>query len=82
MTAPRPPVPVESKVKWSTVGAYVGASAGLFVLELIAAEPVIVTPMPDVLEPFVLAVLPALIALFGGWKAAHTPRPDLPMRDR
>lgn len=51
---------------------------GLFVVELIAAEPVIVTPLPDVLEPFVIALMPALVALFGGWRAKHTPRPDLP----
>lgn len=74
--------PVEGKVKWSTAGAYVASAAGLFVAELVADQPVLVTPMPDWLEPIVLSLLPAAVAFLAGLKARHTPRPDLPMRDR
>jgi hypothetical protein len=68
---------VESKVKWSAGGAYIGFATLVFVLELIAREPVLITPLPDVLEPLLLAVVPALVALVGGLRAKHTPRPDL-----
>lgn len=73
--------PIENKVKWSTAGAYVGTSAAMFVLELIAGEPVLVTPLPDVLEPLVLALAPALVTFLAGVRAKHTPRPDLPPGD-
>lgn len=81
---PRPAAdarPIEAKVKWSTVGAYVGASVALYVAELIAAEPVLVTPLPDVLEPLVLALAPGLVAFLAGVRAKHTPRPDLQLGD-
>ena len=73
--------PVENKVKWSTAAAYVGAAAGMYVLELVAAEPVVITPLPDVLEPMLLAIVPGLLALLAGLRAKHTPRPDLPPGD-
>lgn len=82
MTGPRPTPPVEGKVKWATVGAYVGSTVGMFAVELIAKEPVLVTPLPDVVEPFVLALMPAFVALLAGIRARHTPRPDLPMDQR
>lgn len=72
---------VESKVKWSTAGAYVGFSVGMYALELIAGDPVLVTPLPDALEPLVIGVIPAVIAFLGGLRARHTPRPDLPPGD-
>lgn len=80
---PRPATsaPVESKVKWSTVGAFVGFSALMYVIELIAGDPVLVTPLPDVLEPLALGVAPALVAFLAGLRAKHTPRPDLPPGD-
>ncbi len=68
-------------MKWSTAGAYIGAAAGMYVLELIAGDPVLVTPLPDVLEPVVLAIVPGLLALIAGLRAKHTPRPDLPPGD-
>ena len=71
--------PVEAKVKWSTAAAYIGSAAGMYVAELIAGDPVLVTPLPDVLEPVVLAILPGVLALLAGLRAKHTPRPDLPI---
>lgn len=73
--------PVENKVKWSTAAAYVGSAVGMYALELIAGEPVLITPLPDVLEPVVLAIVPGLLALLAGLRAKHTPRPDLPPGD-
>lgn len=69
---------VEKKVKASTVGAFLGFSALVYLLELALATPVLVTPLPDVLEPLFLALLPSLITLVAGYRAQHTPRPDLP----
>lgn len=72
---------VETKVKWSTAGAYIGFSLLAYVLELVSSDPVLVTPMPDVLEPLVISVAPALLAFVLGLRAKHTPRPDLPPGD-
>lgn len=71
-------VKVESKVKWSAAGAYIGFSLLAYALELIAGDPVLVTPLPDVLEPLALSIAPALLAFVLGLRAKHTPRPDLP----
>jgi hypothetical protein len=73
---------VERKVTAATVAAYVGLAAVAYVIELVAAEPIIVSPLPDVLEPLVLALVPALAALVAGYRARHTPRPDLPPAQR
>lgn len=77
-----PAAPVEAKVKWSSIWAYIGATLAMFVVELVSSDPVIVTPMPDVVEPFVLALAPALLGLLAGIRTKHTPRPDLPIGDR
>lgn len=72
---------VESKVKWSTVGAFVGLGVLGYVLQLVGDQPVLVTPLPDAIEPLVLAIVPALAAFVAGLRAKHTPRPDLPPGD-
>lgn len=73
---------VERKVTFASVGAYLGFAALGYVVELVAAEPVLVTPLPDVLEPLLLALVPALGSLIAGYRARHTPRPDLPPAQR
>lgn len=73
---------VEGKVKWASVAAYLGSAAALGLLEAVTAQPALVTPLPDALEPFVFAVIPGLVTLFAGWRAKHTPRPDLPTSQR
>ena len=70
---------VEEKVKWSTAAAYIGSAVGMYAVELIAGDPVLVTPLPDVLEPVVLAILPGLLPLLAGLRAKHPPRHDLPI---
>lgn len=73
--------PIENKVKWSTAGAYIGFTVGMYALELVAGDPVLVTPLPDALEPLAIGVIPALVAFLAGLRAKHTPRPDLPPGD-
>jgi hypothetical protein len=70
---------VERKVSWASVGAYLGSAAALGLLEAVTDQPALVSPLPDPLEPFVFAIIPGLLALFAGWRAKHTPRPDLPV---
>ncbi|MFZ4160413.1 holin [Streptomyces griseoincarnatus] len=65
---------VESKVKWSTAGAYLASSGVLGVLGAVD-ESRIVEGMPDSISALVLALVPALVTLASGWKAKHTPRP-------
>ncbi len=72
---------VEAKVRWATLWAYFGSALGMHAVELIARDPVLVTPLPDVVEPFVVALAPALLALLAGIRTRHTPRPDLPLTD-
>lgn len=79
---PDRPAPLERKVTFAGVGAFLGFAALGYVVELVAAQPVLVTPLPDALEPLVLALVPALGAMIAGYRARHTPRPDLPPADR
>lgn len=73
---------VEPKVTWATIGTFIGINVLLYVLELIRDTPLIVTGLPDWLEPPLLAALPTLIALVAGYRARHAPRPDLPPSQR
>ncbi len=81
MTAPVPPAgqskSVETKVKASTAATYVGSLVLLSVMQAVGADPLLVTPLPDWLEPIVLAIAPAVVAFLGGYSAPHTQRPDL-----
>jgi hypothetical protein len=74
--------PVETKVKAASALTYLAGVAGLAVINAVQGEPVLISSMPDWLEPFVLSLLPAAGAAIGGWIAPHTPRPDLSPLDR
>lgn len=70
---------VETKVWWGTLGFYL---AGVVVLALTNAftandNQLLIAAMPDVIEPFVLPAVPAVVGFITGWAARHTPRPDL-----
>jgi hypothetical protein len=65
---------VESKVKWSTAGAYLASSGVLGVLGAVE-DSHIVDGMPDSVSALVLSLVPALVTFVAGWKAKHTPRP-------
>ncbi len=73
--------PVESKVKWSTLIAYLAIVALLAVLQVVSDDPTMLSGLPDWFEVPLIAVLPTLLVLFAGLRAKHTPRPDLPPGD-
>lgn len=68
--------PIEKKVKAASVIAYLASLAGLAILGAVTDDPSLISGMPDALEPFVLALVPASSAAIAGWAAPHTPRPD------
>ena len=68
--------PVERKVAWASIATYVGSAAGVAALQAVT-DAQLVTALPDILEPLVLALLPAASTFLGGYKARHTPRPDI-----
>ncbi|TXL91572.1 holin [Streptomyces sp. IB2014 016-6] len=67
--------PIETKVKASSVLTYLASLAGLAILGAVTDDPSLISGMPDALEPFVLALVPAAAAAVAGWAAPHTPRP-------
>ncbi|MEU0018058.1 holin [Streptomyces rochei] len=71
-----PSAPIEKKVKASSALAYLASLAGLAVLGGISDDPSLISGMPDALEPFVLALVPAAGSWIAGWAAPHTPRAD------
>ena len=68
--------PIETKVKASSALAYLASLAGLAILGAVTDDPSLISSMPNVLEPFVLALVPAAAAAVAGWAAPHTPRSD------
>lgn len=72
------PRPIERKVTAATVGAYLLAVAGLGIVNAITDDASLLGPLPDWLEPFIVALVPSFGAFMAGFKAQHTPRPDLP----
>jgi hypothetical protein len=68
--------PIEKKVKLASVVTYLASLAGLAVLGAVTDDPSLISGMPDALEPFVLALVPAASAAIAGWAAPHTPRSD------
>lgn len=71
-----PSAPIEKKVKLATAVTYLVGVAGLAIVGAVQNDPNLIASMPDALEPFVLAMLPAAGAAIGGWAAPHTPRSD------
>lgn len=73
--------PIETKVKASTVAAYLGSTGLLAVLTAVQDHAGLVAGLPDPVEPFLLALIPTAITAVSGWAAKHTPRAaglDLP----
>ncbi|MGW6009723.1 holin [Streptomyces sp. NPDC055210] len=68
--------PIEKKVKAGSAITYLVSLAGLAVLGAVTDNPSLISSMPDVLEPFVLALVPAAASGIAGWAAPHTPRSD------
>ncbi|GGX01827.1 holin [Streptomyces chryseus] len=66
--------PVETKVKAASIASYLGFTGLLAILVTVQDDAGIVAGLPDVIEPFVLSLIPAAITFASGWKAKHTPR--------
>ncbi|MFJ4712730.1 holin [Streptomyces sp. NPDC088785] len=71
-----PSAPIEKKVTAGSVLAYLASLAGLAVLGAVTDDPSLISGMPDAVEPFVLALIPAAASWIAGWAAPHTPRSD------
>ncbi|MYR61127.1 holin [Streptomyces sp. SID625] len=69
--------PVESKVGWATAAAYLASSGLLGVLGAVQDNARILEPLPDAVSSLLLALIPGMLTFAAGWKARHTPRPDL-----
>jgi hypothetical protein len=72
-----PSAPIEKKVKVSSVVTYLVSLAGLAILGAVTDDSSLISSMPDALEPFVLALVPAAASWIAGWAAPHTPRSDV-----
>jgi hypothetical protein len=63
---------VEPKVAWATLGSYL---AGVVLLALVNAldesTTLLSDAIPDMFEPFLMPLVPALIALVSGYMAKH-----------
>ncbi|MEV0963252.1 holin [Streptomyces sp. NPDC049910] len=69
-------MPIEKKVKVASAATYLASLGALAILAGISDNPLLLSPLPDVLEPFVLALVPTTAAAVAGWAAPHTPRRD------
>lgn len=74
--------PVETKVKAMTLTAYLSGVAGMAVLQVVASDPSLISFLPDWVEAITLPLVPTALAAVAGFKARHTPRPDLPSSQR
>ncbi|GGW74699.1 holin [Streptomyces xantholiticus] len=66
--------PVEKKVTWAALGAWLGSTGLLAILTAVRGDAGLVAPLPESAEPFALALIPAAITFAAGWKTKHTPR--------
>lgn len=69
--------PVEKKVKAATVGSYLGAVAVLAVLYAVKGDLTLIDFLPSWVQAIVVPLVPTAITAVSGYKADHTPRPDL-----
>lgn len=78
MTVPRNALPanttkVEPKVKWPAIAIYV---SGVVVLALVNAftgddNALLIETLPDVVEPFVLPIVPVVVQMVTGYFSQH-----------
>ncbi|MFI6497194.1 hypothetical protein [Nonomuraea typhae] len=74
--------PIETKVKAMGLVSYLAGVAGMAVLQAVADDPSMIAFLPDWVEAITLPLVPTALAAAAGWKAKHTPRPDLPDAQR
>ncbi|MFJ2477130.1 holin [Streptomyces sp. NPDC087659] len=68
--------PIEKKVKVASAATYLVSLGALAILGGVSDNPLLLSPLPDWLEPFVIALVPTAATAVGGWAAPHTPRSD------
>lgn len=64
---------VEKKVSYSSVATYVASTAALAVLAAVS-DAGLVAELPDAVEPFVLALVPAVTNFLVGYKTRNAPK--------
>lgn len=63
---------VEPKVAWASLGTYLAGVIGLALVNAFDEGSTLLTDaIPDMYEPFILPLVPALIALVSGYMAKH-----------
>ena len=64
---------VAPKVAWATAGAYFAGVVALALVNAFTANDnqLLFDTLPDVIEPFILPVIPAVVALASGFQARH-----------
>ncbi len=74
--------PIEAKVKAMTLASYLAGVALVAVIQAISDTPSMIAFLPDWIETITLPLLPTALTAATGYKARHTPRPDLPADQR
>lgn len=69
--------PIERKVIAATAAAYVASTGLLAALAAVRDDGRLLELLPDGLTAVVAALIPSAITAVAGWRARHTPRPDL-----
>jgi len=67
---------IEQKVKVSTAATF-GVSAVIAVLNQTAGDDALMGSLPAWAQTLALLVVPPAVTFLSGWKARHTPRPDV-----
>lgn len=64
---------VEPKVKWATLGAYLSGVVALALVNAFTGDDnaLLIEVIPDMVEPFILPVVPAAVAAISGFFAKH-----------
>lgn len=72
MTSPTP-APVESKVKWASIAAFV-AGVVVAVLNTVQDNPGLLSALPKWAQALIIAIAPALVTFLAGYAGPHTSR--------
>lgn len=71
---------VEKKVSWATLGSF-GIGVGITLLNNLQADAELLGSTPSWLQSVITLFAPPLVVFLSGYKAPHTPRPDLANAD-
>ena len=69
--------PVEAKVKAMTLASYLAGVGGVAILQALNSDHSLIAFLPDWVEAVAIPLLPTALAAVAGYRAKHTPRPDL-----